>query len=811
MKAVVNALIEISLYSAAITGAVLVFRALSKKRISPHLQYLVWGLLILRLALPVTFESGFHVESLFPEAPAAARTDLPVSETTPRPTAKTPQSAEDESAAMPYLPATQQTDTQSGPKPQIDWYRVAFFVWLGGVGAYAAWMAYVKLLYYRRMRALRVPAPDGALALYTECRAARGVKKEIPLWVVDAAMSPGVALFKKTALLIPVSLLTSREKLRFALLHELTHISRRDHLVVSMMNVLRAAYWFNPAVHIAFSELLSDMETACDADVLALIGPHEKKGYLSTIISLFSFEAQPQLSMAQFHTRRMARLRLKGAFMRKSTTRGARFAAAALSVSLLVGCFTTACQPTPPEEIVVNKGDNGLENAISSTPPPEADGTPYDAPTHYEGSESFLDGLVSLTYDMDITVPAATKYPVYAAAPAGFTQEQAESIIAALVGDAPMTYADETLTKQEILERWLLPAMQDLETVKNGGTVSDDGGAKSVEELQQRVDMFQEWYDNAPEEKQSYPVTAADYADMDIFLAQTDLGKGLPATLRIMKAGDYNREGKLDFINGTEYIYNGFSNPAGDLSIQTTRDEAVSIATELVEKLGAKDFILAAVGKTTRLGSEYDIGLPEYQGAMAYAVVFTRVLDGIPFGYCRADSYSSKDEDDGVSGMLPHYERIMVIVDDSGIANVIWNGNMEIGAILNENVSLLPFEEIVARATEQLKVQNAYLTESDRPEGLVREERRDITITRAELKYMYVRQRNSLDFMTIPVWDFYGVSTTYYNHDDVDAFNRDHPQEDWSMPYEDTSEYYYYEYATINAIDGSAVSRILGY
>ena len=161
--------------------------------------------------------------------------------------------------------------------------------------------------------------------------------------------------------------------------------------------------------------------------------------------------------------------------------------------------------------------------------------------------------------------------------------------------------------------------------------------------------------------------------------------------------------------------------------------------------------------------------------------------------------------------MLPHYERIMVIVDDSGIANVIWNGNMEIGAILNENVSLLPFEEIVARATEQLKVQNAYLTESDRPEGLVREERRDITITRAELKYMYVRQRNSLDFMTIPVWDFYGVSTTYYNHDDVDAFNRDHPQEDWSMPYEDTSEYYYYEYATINAIDGSAVSRILGY
>ncbi|MEL7608004.1 MAG: hypothetical protein AAGU74_00700 [Bacillota bacterium] len=66
MKAVIDALLEISLYSAIVTGALLLFRVLFRKRISPKLQYLAWGVLILRLMLPFTVESGFHVQSLFP-------------------------------------------------------------------------------------------------------------------------------------------------------------------------------------------------------------------------------------------------------------------------------------------------------------------------------------------------------------------------------------------------------------------------------------------------------------------------------------------------------------------------------------------------------------------------------------------------------------------------------------------------------------------------------------------------------------------------------------------------------------------------
>ena len=69
MERTVNILIEISIYSAVITAFILLFRAAFKKRISPKVQYAMWLLLVLRLLLPVTIESGFHVESLLPERP----------------------------------------------------------------------------------------------------------------------------------------------------------------------------------------------------------------------------------------------------------------------------------------------------------------------------------------------------------------------------------------------------------------------------------------------------------------------------------------------------------------------------------------------------------------------------------------------------------------------------------------------------------------------------------------------------------------------------------------------------------------------
>lgn len=342
MKAIVSALIEVSVYSAVIAGAVLLFRAVFRKGISPRLQYLAWTLLILRLAIPVTFESGFHVESLFHKPTQAATVSIaapaPISsETAARPADSAP-------TANPAAPAGA---APTEPQRKTDWYAIGFATWLCGAGACALWLGVVKLRYYRRMKTARIDAPAAVEELYQACRGELRAGRAMPIWVVRKAMSPGIVLFGGPILLLPAGMVSSREALRFALLHELTHQKRGDHIVCAAMNLLRVIYWFHPVVQCVFLQMQSDMETACDFDVIRRLRPGEKKGYLATIIHLFSYEIQPQLSMARSHTRRMAERRVKGAFMRSVTSPGSKMAAAALAALLLFTCFTTACRKAP--------------------------------------------------------------------------------------------------------------------------------------------------------------------------------------------------------------------------------------------------------------------------------------------------------------------------------------------------------------------------------------------------------------------------------------------------------------------------------
>ncbi|MEN6471246.1 MAG: M56 family metallopeptidase [Clostridiaceae bacterium] len=391
MKTIIDALLEISLYAAAIAAAILLFRRLFQKSISPSLQYLVWMLLIARLLLPVTIESGFHVESLFP---APVQTPATVSQIQP---ASAPRETVGDTGAMLTDDATTVPATPEIPSarlPRFNPYALAMGVWLGGAALVALWLLVVKLRFFRRMERCRIETPSEAEALYENCRAEAGVKRKPPLWVVDAAISPGVALFGGPVLLIPASMLETPSALRFAFLHELTHHKRGDHLVNALLNLLRAVYWFHPAVHYAFSQMRADMEIACDHGVTRVLEPGEKKGYLTAILELFSYELHPQLGMAQFGTRYMARRRMKGAFMKEKTSVFSKLAAAFMCVLLAAGCFTTACQSAPPME--AEKSPAAAQTVPSPTPQEGEDiYLPFSVPT---GELSELRGYAMISF-----------------------------------------------------------------------------------------------------------------------------------------------------------------------------------------------------------------------------------------------------------------------------------------------------------------------------------------------------------------------------------------------------------------------------
>jgi len=400
MERTVDILIEISIYSAVITAFILLFRAAFKKRISPKVQYAMWLLLVLRLMLPVTIESGFHVESLLPErtAPVVQEEsifDKPVISEIPAVnmapvTEVAPVQPDFDTQGEEFTPAISQETPESTvvtipevkePVFNIRWRIAAFWTWIAGAMAFGLWMMIVKLRFYEDMQRHTTSVSPRVYAIYDECCAALKVKP-LTMWAVDRAISPGIAFFTYPVLLLPASMDGDEEKLRYAFLHELTHKKRHDHHMTALLTALRVIYWFNPAVHIGFSEMRADMETACDAEVIAFVGKEQKRGYLTAILELFSYATRPQLGMSQASSRRMAKQRMKGAFMRERTTFLGRAAALMLAIILLVGCFTTACQSAPVEveetaesevvdiqpESVIDVDGDGIEDSITLKP-----------------------------------------------------------------------------------------------------------------------------------------------------------------------------------------------------------------------------------------------------------------------------------------------------------------------------------------------------------------------------------------------------------------------------------------------------------
>ena len=352
MKAIVDALVQVTLYSAAITAGILLFRFIFKNRISSKLQYLMWWLLILRLLMPVTPDIGLHFnlqDTLLKQAhQAELPAPAPVLDVTPASVPSTQSSYE--SVAPAVQPDTDVAPSQHvNPAKSTDWYSIVFVVWLLGAIGFLGWLIFVKLRYYESLQHLMAGGPREAYELYDRCCKELGVKP-LPLWIVNKSMSPGIAFFGEPVLLVPLSLCNDESRLRFALLHELTHKKRGDHYMTLLLNILRAVYWFDPVVHFAFSELRSDMESACDSDVLAYIGHEQKRGYLTVILDMFSYDTEPILGMSQIRSKRMAKRRMKGAFMKSRTSPAFRAITLCIALIMSLCCFTTACQSAPEKD-----------------------------------------------------------------------------------------------------------------------------------------------------------------------------------------------------------------------------------------------------------------------------------------------------------------------------------------------------------------------------------------------------------------------------------------------------------------------------
>jgi beta-lactamase regulating signal transducer with metallopeptidase domain/HEAT repeat protein len=152
----------------------------------------------------------------------------------------------------------------------VGWAAAVMAVWIAGLtfalARLAAGLAWVSRI---TREALAVDDPAWA-ALLQEFSAAFAITTPVSLKMSADATIPVVCGIRKPTILLPIEANEwPAARRRVVLLHELAHVARRDCLMQTLAQVVRAVYWFNPLAHVAASRLRAEQERASDDLVLA--------------------------------------------------------------------------------------------------------------------------------------------------------------------------------------------------------------------------------------------------------------------------------------------------------------------------------------------------------------------------------------------------------------------------------------------------------------------------------------------------------------------------------------------------------------
>ena len=96
--------------------------------------------------------------------------------------------------------------------------------------------------------------------------------------------SPFVLGIFKPKIYLPVGL--SEHERRYILLHEQTHIRRRDHIVMFAAYIVLCLHWFNPLAWVAFLLMSADMEMSCDERVMKESGGDIRDDYAMSLVRI---------------------------------------------------------------------------------------------------------------------------------------------------------------------------------------------------------------------------------------------------------------------------------------------------------------------------------------------------------------------------------------------------------------------------------------------------------------------------------------------------------------------------------------------
>ncbi|WP_313133288.1 M56 family metallopeptidase [Anaerocolumna sp.] len=303
----------LTVFSLSISGSILalmllVLRRLLKGRTSQMFHYYIWLLVLIRLIVPISFNSS-AMGWLFAELPmqihnTSASNDvvgdtpdqeiiLPQSnsESVPRENKPSKTTLESESPSS----SVQNQNRRITIKPKdfvrlISKYQIA--IWLLGSVAYLGWFIFAYLHFSRSIaKTSSCPHPSD-IEVFKQLGGNAGIQLICNRYI-DTPMLIG---FFSPCIVIPQQAFVQNgmeKELRYILLHELTHFRRRDLLYKWFTVLVSSLHWFNPLMILMRREINRACELACDEAVIRSLNTSERQAYGDTLLTIAAGKRLP--------------------------------------------------------------------------------------------------------------------------------------------------------------------------------------------------------------------------------------------------------------------------------------------------------------------------------------------------------------------------------------------------------------------------------------------------------------------------------------------------------------------------------------
>ena len=277
-----------TLHAGVLAGVVYVLVLMLGRRLPAGVRYALWGLVLLRLAMPVLPAVRWSPMSLLPQSAQrlAGVTNVP-------------QTSGDLKWEVRLggmdLPRTSEPVAAAPAPPRVPRWPILFAgVWAGVAAGLmlAAIVSYRRLL--RRLRRGQSPTDEAVLRLVADC--AREMCVRTPA-IVESALVDGPALtgILRPTIVMPLGLAgqLSQRQWRHVILHELAHLKRHDLWIDWGILVLVCLHWFNPLAWLAAWRFRTEREVLRDAMVLNHGREQEREAYGRTLVELIETLARP--------------------------------------------------------------------------------------------------------------------------------------------------------------------------------------------------------------------------------------------------------------------------------------------------------------------------------------------------------------------------------------------------------------------------------------------------------------------------------------------------------------------------------------